>query len=160
MHFSPRLAVVWNINSQLKSGVATGYRAPDLRELSPNWVQTSRGGDLFGNAELEPETSVSKEAALYFANNTFQTNVTLFHNSFKDKINTVLCPITVCGDETDRYNINIDKAVTYGAELNIEAQLSTDIMLSSSYSYTFSEQRSGDNKGQPLTQIPETLGIA
>ncbi|ASM51930.1 ferrienterochelin and colicins outer membrane receptor [Pseudoalteromonas espejiana DSM 9414] len=158
-HFSPRLYGVWNINSQwtFKSGIATGYRAPDLRELSPNWVQTSRGGDLFGNAELEPETSVSKEAALYFANNTFQTNVTLFHNSFKDKINTVLCPITVCGDETDRYNINIDKAVTYGAELNIEAQLSTDIMLSSSYSYTFSEQRSGDNKGQPLTQIPEHL---
>lgn len=158
-HFSPRLYGVWNINSQwtFKSGVATGYRAPDLRELSPNWVQTSRGGDLFGNAQLEPETSVSKEAALYFASNTLQTNVTLFHNSFKDKINTVLCPITVCGDETDRYNINIDKAVTYGAELNIEAQLSTDFTLATSYSYTFSEQRSGDNKGQPLTQIPKHL---
>lgn len=158
-HLSPRLYGVWNINSQwtFKSGVATGYRAPDLRELSPNWVQTSRGGDLFGNAQLEPETSVSKEAALYFASNTLQTNVTLFHNSFKDKINTVLCPITVCGDETDRYNINIDKAVTYGAELNIEAQLSTDFTLATSYSYTFSEQRSGDNKGQPLTQIPKHL---
>jgi len=158
-HLSPRLYGVWNINEAwtFKSGVATGYRAPDLRELSPNWVQTSRGGDLFGNAQLEPETSVSKEAALYFASNTLQTNVTLFHNSFKDKINTVLCPITVCGDETDRYNINIDKAVTYGAELNIEAQLSTDFTLATSYSYTFSEQRSGDNKGQPLTQIPKHL---
>ena len=158
-HLSPRLYGVWNINEAwtFKSGVATGYRAPDLRELSPNWIQSSRGGDLYGNADLEPETSVSKEAAVYYANSDFQTNITVFHNSFEDKINTVLCPITVCGDETDRYNINIDKAVTYGAELNIETMLSADITLATSYSYTFSEQRSGDNKGQPLTQIPKHL---
>ncbi len=47
-HFSPRLYVVWQTspNWTIKTGAASGYRAPDLRQVAPDWIQQSRGGNI------------------------------------------------------------------------------------------------------------------
>ncbi|HBS13732.1 MAG TPA: ligand-gated channel protein, partial [Alcanivorax sp.] len=62
-HVSPRLYGVWGMAPRwtLKGGVSTGFRSPSLREITPDWGQVSRGGDVYGNPDLEPETSVNKE---------------------------------------------------------------------------------------------------
>ncbi len=162
-HISPRIYGVWNASPSwtIKTGVSTGYRAPDLREMHPEWIQESRGGNIYGNPDLSPETSISKEIAIYYlANKDIQASVTFFHNDFEDKINLVSCPITRCNEETAQYNINIDKAQTYGAELSTQFSVSKTISLSTSYSYTHSEQQSGDDIGLPLTQTPEHLFAA
>ncbi len=158
-HFSPRIYGVWSMNNQwtLKAGVSSGYRAPELRETSIDWIQESRGGDIYGNPDLEPETSINKELGIYFNGKKANVNATLFHNDFKDKVNTELCPTNICGPETARYNINIDEAVTYGAELALTLNLLDNISIKSSYTYTKSDQQSGDNEGLPLTKIPEHL---
>ena len=159
-HVSPRIYGVWNLAEAwtLKSGVSTGYRAPDLRELSPNWVQESRGGDIYGNPDLEPETSVNTELGLYFQpSERFQANLTGFHNDFDDKLMVVACPQNQCGPANARYNVNVDSAETRGMELGASLALLHNLSLETSYTYTHSEQTSGDNKGQPLTQIPEHL---
>jgi outer membrane receptor for ferrienterochelin and colicins len=159
-HVSPRIYGVWAIDDTwtLKSGVSTGYRAPDLRELSPEWVQESRGGDIYGNPDLEPETSVNTELGIYFQpGKRFQANVTGFHNKFEDKLMVVDCPASRCNASNARYNINIDTAETRGVELAASLALLDDLDLQTSYTYTRSEQTSGDNEGQPLTQIPEHL---
>ena len=159
-HVSPRIYGVWNLAEAwtLKSGVSTGYRAPDLRELSPNWVQESRGGDIYGNSDLEPETSVNTELGVYFQpSERFQANLTGFHNDFDDKLMVVACPQNQCGPANARYNVNIDSAETRGVELGASLALPHNLSLETSYTYTHSEQTSGDNKGQPLTQIPEHL---
>jgi len=159
-HISPRVYGVWNINEAwtLKSGVSTGYRTPDLRELSPNWIQESRGGDIYGNPDLEPETSVNTELGFYYRpSRRFQANMTVFHNSFDDKLMVVACPQSICGPSTARYNINVDTAETRGVELGISAQVLPSLTLDASLTNTRSKQTSGDNEGQPLTQIPEHL---
>uniref|UniRef100_UPI003514B8E0 TonB-dependent receptor domain-containing protein n=1 Tax=Alloalcanivorax venustensis TaxID=172371 RepID=UPI003514B8E0 len=65
-HVSPRLYGVWGMAPRwtLKGGVSTGFRSPSLREITPDWGQVSRGGDVYGNPDLEPETSVNKELGL------------------------------------------------------------------------------------------------
>jgi len=156
-HLSPRIYGVWNINENwlLKSGISTGYKAPGLRDTSENWVRESRGGDIYGNVDLTPETSMNNEIGLYYlGENKLTTSLTVFHNSFDDKITLAACPSERCAVEDARYNINIDEAETYGAELSASMGISESLSIKSSYTYTHSEQSSGENEGLPLTQIP------
>ncbi len=162
-HISPRLYSVWNMTPDwtLKGGVSTGYRSPNLREITADWGQTSRGGDVYGNPDLQPETSLNKELALLYANDAgLSGGVTVFHNDFKDKITRIACPEGVCAEGANRfgsdptYRINIDEAVTQGVEVSLSAPLTDTVELTGSYTFTDSEQKSGDYAGEPLTQLP------
>lgn len=165
-HLSPRLYGVWGFAPRwtLKGGVSTGYRSPGLRELTADWGQSSRGGDVYGNPNLQPETSLNKELALLFrSSNRSYGSVTLFHNEFEDKITRIACPISICPAGPNQfgslptYRVNIDEAVTRGVELGAGIGLGTDVDLSASYTYTDSEQKTGEYAGQPLLQLPKHL---
>ena len=156
---SPRAYAVYNINDNwvLKGGVSTGYRTPELREMAEGWVQESRGGNIYGNPALSPETTVNKEIALYFSGDDgFEYSITAFHNDFDDKIAIATCELDVCLDDTDRYNINIDEAESYGAELAARYNIG-NWSFNGAYSYTRSEQKTGANEGLPLVQQPKHL---
>ncbi|MEP4370946.1 MAG: ligand-gated channel protein [Alloalcanivorax venustensis] len=165
-HVSPRLYGVWGMAPRwtLKGGVSTGFRSPSLREITPDWGQVSRGGDVYGNPDLEPETSVNKELGLYFnAGRDLQANVTVFHNDFKDKITRIACPPSVCPGGPNQfgsdptYRVNVDEAVTQGVEAAVSTTLARTLVLTLSYTYTDSEQKSGEYKGEPLNQVPKHL---
>ncbi|RKR07320.1 outer membrane receptor for ferrienterochelin and colicins [Kushneria sinocarnis] len=165
-HVSPRLYGVWNLAPRwtLKGGVSSGYRSPSLREITPDWGQVSRGGNIYGNPDLEPETSINKELGLYYnVPNGLLASLTLFHNDFEDKITRVTCPTDVCTDGANQFGsdptwrINVDEAVTRGVEASLEAPLTERLQLTASYTFTDSEQKSGDYEGQPLTQLPRHL---
>jgi len=163
-HFSPRIYGNWAINSQwrLKGGVSTGFRSPSLREITPDWGQTSRGGNVYGNPDLEPETSINQELSLTFTPREQVTaTLTLFNNDFKDKITRIQCPVEICPGGSNQfgsnptYRINVDEAVTRGVEGSLDAMLTKTLKWTSSYTYTDSEQKSGEYAGFPLTQLPE-----
>ena len=165
-HVSPRLYGVWGFAPRwtLKGGVSTGFRSPSLREITPDWGQVSRGGDVYGNPDLEPETSVNKELGLYFnAGRDLQANVTVFHNDFKDKITRIACPPSVCPGGPNQfgsdptYRVNVDEAVTRGVEAAVSTTLARTVDLTLSYTYTDSEQQSGEYEGEPLNQVPKHL---
>ena len=165
-HFSPRLYGVWGFSPRwtLKGGVSTGFRSPSLREITPDWGQVSRGGNIYGNPDLEPETSVNKELGLYFnAGRSLMANVTVFHNDFEDKITRIACPVAICTDGANQfgsdptYRVNVDEAVTRGVEAALSTTLYRVLTLNLSYTYTDSEQKSGEYKGEPLNQLPEHL---
>jgi outer membrane receptor for ferrienterochelin and colicins len=165
-HVSPRLYGVWGMAPRwtLKGGVSTGFRSPSLREITPDWGQVSRGGDVYGNPDLEPETSVNKELGLYFnAGRDLQANVTVFHNDFKDKITRIACPPSVCTGGPNQfgsdptYRVNVDEAVTQGVEAAVSTTLARTLDLTLSYTYTDSEQQSGEYEGEPLNQVPKHL---
>jgi len=162
-HLSPRLYSVWNMTPEwtLKGGVSTGYRSPNLREITPDWGQVSRGGDIYGNPDLEPETSLNKEIALLYGNDEgLNGSLTLFHNDFEDKITRIACPTDICRDGANdfgsdpTYRVNIDDAVTQGVEASLGAPLTDTLALTASYTFTDSEQKSGEYAGEPLTQLP------
>ena len=164
---SPRLYGVYTLNDAwtLKGGVATGYKTPKTSQLYPGIVGFGGQGTSpqFGNPDLQPETSVSKEIALYWNgadNHNF--NITLFQNDFDDKIDSQPCgPTTsiVCtstgeyanlGYATSSKTVNIDKVTIQGAELAGRWQISEVLALRGNYTYTDSEQKSGAEQGLPL----------
>lgn len=162
-HFSPRAYLVWNTtdNWTLKGGVSRGYKTPDINDLHSgvNGV-TNQGKDLtIGNPDLKPEKSTSTELAAYYDNlNGFNANATIFHTKFKDKIETIK-DVAVTGrpgvaDGTYDQKTNIGKASTQGLELAARWYFLDNWSVAGNYTYTDSEQKSGDNKGSQLTNTP------
>lgn len=168
-HVSPRAYLVWNTtdNWTLKGGISGGYRTPDLNDLHGGVNGATSQGRVItiGNPDLDPETTTSTEFGVYFDNLAgFNANATLFHNKFKDKISSG-DPIQISGqpgipDGSYSQQINIDEAVTQGLELAASWEFAPTWTLSGNYTYTDSEQKSGDNKGEPLTNTPEHLANA
>ncbi|KHT64036.1 ligand-gated channel protein [Photobacterium gaetbulicola] len=161
-HFSPRLYGVWMVdyNWTVKGGVSTGYRAPSLTEMEEDWVQESCSGScyVYGNSDLKPETSVNTEMGIYFAgNDSLNSSVTVFYNDFKDKIEKVNIDSSCTGRACDATYANIEDAITYGAETAVSRDITDTVNVAATYTYTYSEKKSGEDKGQPLTQMPEHL---
>lgn len=170
---SPRLYGVYTVNPTwtVKGGVSTGYKTPKTTDLYDGI--TGFGGQgtspWVGNPDLEPETSVNSEIALYWESpNRHSANVTYFHNDFKDKIasqESVSCAdtggvkpcvdLSLYEDVGSRvsYNqpINIDEAVLQGVEVAGRYQISQRWSLRANYTYIDSEQKSGEQRGYPLT---------
>ena len=165
-HVSPRLYGVWTASEQwtFKGGVSTGFKTPKTTDLY-NGI-TGFGGQgtlpLFGNPDLQPETSVSTELAMYWQSpDGHNFNATVFHNAFDDKLSTESCGgnlVLQCptgefadlGYVTGSVPINVDEAVVQGAELAGRWQISERFGFRANYTYTDSEQKSGPAKGQPL----------
>ncbi|RBI68260.1 TonB-dependent receptor [Vreelandella sulfidaeris] len=162
--FSPRGYLVWNTTPEwtLKGGVSRGYKTPSLNDLHDGINGVTGQGTVLtiGNPDLEPETSTSSEiGAHYDSQQGFTASATLFHNQFDDKIsrggeilveNDPLIP-----DGFYDQDINIDEAITQGVELSAGYQFNPDWRLNANYTYTDSEQQSGENEGDPLTDTPE-----
>lgn len=178
---SPRAYAVYSLsdNWTVKGGVSTGYKTPLTTDLYDG--VTGFGGQgtspFAGNPELQPESSVNKEIALYWekAESGHSFNVTYFETDFKDKIasgDTIFsCERTdgvrpcvnlgeydALGYETYSQKINIDKVNIHGAEVAGRYQIARDWSLRGNYTWTDSEQLSGAEQGQPLTNTAEHMG--
>lgn len=110
-HISPRAYLVWDAqdNWTVKGGVSTGYKTPTLAQLHNGLSGVTGQGTIttIGNPKLEPESSVNTEVGVYYENETgFGANVTLFHNRFRNKINSVSI------DNTTSTYTNVGKAIT------------------------------------------------
>lgn len=177
--FSPRAYLVWTPLAEwtVKGGVSRGYKTPRLDQLAEGVVGFTGQGTVpqFGNPDLEPEITTSSEIAFIYNNNSgFNASATFFHNDFEDKIaggpDQLNCTFADDPDRAgcvDRGNwpladtfaqsINIDEAVTRGVELSTRLPLHEKWTLFANYTYTDSEQKTGIDKGEPLTDTPEHM---
>ncbi|MCQ4323736.1 TonB-dependent receptor [Stutzerimonas stutzeri] len=181
-HVSPRAYLVWNTtdNWTMKGGVSRGYKTPTLNQLHDGISGVTGQGTIItiGSPHLDPEITTNTEFGVYFDNlSGFSANATLFHNKFDDKIDDGT-PIANCfsasnpnqpgcisfgsGFTQDAFaqSVNIDEAVTQGLELAGRWEFAPAWALALNYTYTDSEQKSGANKGAPLTNTPEHLAHA
>lgn len=166
---SPRAYLVWSATDRwtLKGGVSKGYRAPELNDLHEGINGVTGQGTVLtiGNPDLQPETSVSGEIGMHYEHpRGYGFGATVFHSTFDDKIadgpdRAVIGHPTI-PDGTYGQLVNVDEAVTRGVELNGRLPLAPRWMLSANYTYTDSEQKSGAEAGEPLTDTPEHLANA
>ncbi|EWC41380.1 TonB-dependent receptor domain-containing protein [Stutzerimonas stutzeri] len=134
-----------------------------------------------GNPDLQPETSTNYEVGFNYTDSAagVSTSLMLFHTKYEDKIaEDRFCSTDATGD-ANRNNYaawacnyggeqwyflstrqNIDEAVIQGVEWTLEYDIAPSLRLSSSYTYTESEQKSGDFKGEPLNKQPKHMANA
>ncbi len=166
-HLSPRLYGVYTLNDQwtIKGGVSTGFKTPKTTQLYDGVVGFGSQGTspMFGNPDLEPETSVTTEVAAYWQHpKGHNFNVTVFQNEFEDKLSSQPCGAgtsIICsaagdyadlGYSTSNKTVNIDKAVIEGAEVAGRLQMLENLALRANYTFIDSEQKSGVEQGLPL----------
>jgi len=172
-NWTPRGYGVWHLSDSwtLKGGISAGYRAPDLRQSSASWGQITGGGRLngiiVGNPDLKPEKSLSQEIALLWDNNrNLNAGITLFNTGFKNKITEVRrCNSSAdpaCTIGTTHYDfvsdrINVDKANMRGAESTFGWKITDDLNWMANYTWTDSQQKSGQFSGKPLNKMPKHM---
>lgn len=181
-HVSPRAYAVYTINPNwsIKGGVATGFKTPKTTDLYDGITGFGAQGTspFVGNPDLKPETSVNTEVALYWTSEGGHNfNVTYFRNDFKDKIargeTNQSCEATggvrPCanlgayadlGYTTYAQNINIDEAKIRGAEVAGRYRIVEPLSVRANYTYIDSEQTSGPQLGQPLTNTAKHMANA
>ncbi|MDW5498972.1 ligand-gated channel protein [Pseudomonas lundensis] len=170
-HWTPRMYGVWHLTEEftLKGGVSAGYRSPDLRQSSASWGQTTGGGTrkgiIVGNPDLQPEKSLSEEIGVMWDNQQgLNAGVTVFNTDFKDKITEVRrCEDTPdCAIGGEQYDFisdrtNVDKANMRGVETTFGWQINKDWKWNTNYTFTSSEQKSGEFQGKALNQMPKHM---
>ncbi|WP_446029304.1 TonB-dependent receptor domain-containing protein [Lelliottia amnigena] len=171
-HVTPKLYGNWTIdeNWALKGGVSAGYKKPDLRQNNEGF--TSVYGRYpyseisIGNDDLKPEQSVNTEMGVYWQQDALALDATLFYTKFKDKISDkTIC--TQTATQKCQYNgyvaesvfqyFNVSDAEIYGIELNGDWQVTASLRANVNYTYTHSEQKSGDYKGYALSDFPTSM---
>lgn len=172
-HVSPRVYGVWHVNNDwtVKGGISSGYRSPDLREATDGWG-TATGGPsgnsvILGNSDLDPEKSLNHEIGFNWTNHDgIDITANAYYTNYKDKITEAHICDTPRDDpascvyedhayDSIRHNINVAEVTIRGIELNGSFDLPYNLNLSGNYTYTDSEQKSGQYKGEPLNRLPK-----
>lgn len=171
-HVTPKLYGNWTLdeNWAVKGGVSAGYKKPDLRQNNSGF--TSVYGSYpyseigIGNDDLKPEKSVNTEVGVYWQKDTLALDATVFHTKFKDKISdytictataTQMCVYNGYEAESVSQYFNVSDAEIYGLELNGDWQATPTLKANVNYTYTHSEQKSGQYKGDALNEFPTSM---
>ena len=177
----------WDPEWTLKGGVSTGYRQPTLAQSTAGVGTTTGGGGrpsniphsralIIGNPDLKPEKSTSFEFGTAFKGLDEKTSGSLmfFYTEFKDKISEDrYCTSPNAANNNDYVNYacpfgnnnyyflssyeNVDKAVMKGVEASFDYKFNAEFNMTSSYTLTKSEQKTGAFAGQALNKQPKHM---
>jgi hemoglobin/transferrin/lactoferrin receptor protein len=109
----------------LTANVANGYRQPNAQDLY--FSGPASVGFVFGNADLQPEKSLSYDAGVRWGPGPFAVSGNLFYSTFDDLIVALplappLPPIVPPGQAAYQYT-NATTATMWGGDLEGEARL-------------------------------------
>lgn len=184
-NISPRIYGVYNFTDQftMKGGVSTGYKQPDIRSVTDGFYSVTGGsgsptttgrGIIKANPDLEPESTVTSELGFYWNNDYVNTSITGYVTQFKDRIEEIRECDSTGNADYNRNDVstwkcsengipfafistreNIGKAELRGVEVTFDAKLAEYTTLTANYTFTDTEIKSGQFKGQPLNGMPE-----
>lgn len=136
---------------------------------------------ILGNPDLKPEETVNFELASVFEGDGFRVSATAFHTKFDNKLQQRSLGTDTDGDgiidipeywtDGPQYpdsegnlhyrrliqNFNVDEATISGLELAGDWAITPTLTTRASYTYTKSEQKSGDFAGFPLARTPKHM---
>lgn len=136
---SPRAGLLWKANESLDlyASVAGAHRAPPL---SDRYVNVTYNGFLFeGNPDLDPEQLLASEAGCRLrVNNRLRLSAAVFENRLWDTFDFMLDPDMVFR------NRNVNRARTWGAELDARLRITPGLEAYAAASYTDGEYEKYD----------------
>ncbi|QUS37344.1 TonB-dependent receptor (plasmid) [Falsirhodobacter algicola] len=168
MNASYEISDRWTV----KGGVARAFKAPNLYQLSSNYIYVTRGNGcpegvdgpcyVLGNPDLEPETSVNSEIGIAYRDD-FGTAATLtaFHNDYRNRIQSgdTLMAAADCTYDGAASSCkifqweNIPRAVISGLEGSYATPLSERLTLTTNLTYILKSENK--ETGDPLSLVPE-----
>jgi outer membrane receptor for ferrienterochelin and colicins len=138
-HTSPRAYLLYHLNDALtfKGGVGAGFKAPTLKQLSPEYEARAGGGrfTVIGNPDLEPETNLSFEAGFEYQQGIWSARAMAFQNDVENLIQAV-CVVRCTGAPGATWTYeNVDEARIRGVEVGGGVDLPWNMRLDANYTY-------------------------
>lgn len=149
---SPRAYAVYHATDRLtfKGGVGRGFKAPNLKVLSPEYSVTTSAFVVFGNPNLEPEFNTSYELGAHYRAARWSVQATLFQNDVKDLIQSY------CAADCDALRVlnyeNVDQARIRGVEIATSLAPLPRLAMDLNYTFLNAKDLSAD---QPLAEKPK-----
>jgi len=142
---SPRASLVWSANDKLtlKASYGHGFRAPNIKQASSDYVFTMGRIKVTGNDKLKAETNNAFELGANYTKGKYSFDVAVFDNKVKNLIE-------LTGPITDRTYQNISKAHLKGVDLSGKVALTKNLDLKMNYQYLDAK----DNNGETLKHRP------
>ena len=139
LHASPRAYLLYHLSDALtlKGGVGAGFKAPSLKQLSPEYEAIAGGGrfTIFGNPDLEPETNLSFEAGFEYRQGIWSVHGTAFQNEVENLIQAI-CVVDCSGAPGAAWSYeNVDVARVRGIELGGGIELPWNLRLEANYTF-------------------------
>jgi iron complex outermembrane receptor protein len=101
----------------LRMNLASGFRAPNLSELTSNGVHEGTNRYEIGNSDLKTEQNVQSDVNLEYKNSHFEFFVNGFYNHISNYIYT--SPTGAVLDNNDVFEYIQDNAKLYGGEIGL-----------------------------------------
>lgn len=155
---SPRAYLVYQPtdNWVLKGGYGEGFKAPSLKQLSPEYQAVGGGGrfTIYGNPDLSPERNKAFELSAGYYATQWHVVTTVFETQATDLIETV-CVSGCDGRGAIRNYHNVSRADFSGIEFSSGFKLLDSIDISANLSYLDTENR---ETGAHLNNKPQISG--
>lgn len=168
--WSPSLNATYEFNDEwtMKLGVARAFKTPNLFQLNPNYVYTTRGNGcpvvngerlsgpcyVLGNPDLEAEKSLNKEIGIaYSGAQGINASLTYFHNDYDNRIGSGFLQYNPDATTNRLFRWeNEGKAVISG----LEGNFATDIGQNFAFNANFTKMiKSEKDNGEPLSLVPD-----
>ncbi len=132
--FNGAIGAAFNATENLtfKLNVASGYRAPNLAELTSNGVHEGTTRYEIGDASLKSEQSIQTDFGINFQNKDVNLNLSLFYNAINNFI--FLQPTNLYRDNNRIYMFMQSNANLKGGEASINWNILDWLNIGSSYS--------------------------
>jgi outer membrane receptor for ferrienterochelin and colicins len=141
--WSPRAYAVWRPAPQwvVKGGIGHGFKAPTLKQISPDYLEDEGPYTYRGNAAVRPETNDAVEIGIGWDTADAGVQAMLFSNRVNDLIVTRLTG-TIAGRQHYVFD-NEERARLQGVELGGSLRLARDLKLTLNYLYLDAEDGQG-----------------
>lgn len=157
---SPKLLATYELtpNAQLFAQWSMAYRAPTVNELYLNFTNSLHGYTNVGNPDLKAETGHGFEVGAEVGTADFGGRVTLFHNRYRNFIETRTdYPVAWPGGLTSYYNL--DKVEISGIELKAHKRFENGISLHAGLAYAYGRDVTEGTNLRSVAPIKAVTGI-
>ena len=165
--FSPKLGALWRFTPELAAfgQVARGFRAPNYEEVNGSFRNTVQRYGVSPNPDLEPETSTGVELGLRLSTPTLRGQVALFHNRYKDFIESVRLdcpsdPACIPGLTATFMSVNLSRVTIRGAELRAAWDFRPGWQVDGGLAWAEGKDHTNDQPVNSIEPARLTLGLS
>ncbi len=159
--FSPKLLATYDLTPdiQLFAQWSMAFRAPTVNELYLNYGNPAMGYASEGNPDLKPETANGFEIGANLGDSDLGGRVTLFHNRYKNFIDTTREVSTAYPNGLTKY-FNRDRVNISGVEVKAQKAFANGFSLHGALAYAYGEDADTHEYLRSVAPFKAVVGVA
>ncbi len=147
--WSPKIGALYKLaeHHRIRANYGEGFMAPTVTQNSSSYVATAMRTTIYGNDDLQPETSKSFELGYEFF-----TDTTVFKAAvYKTDVDNLIDTEYLAGSSSEKMYVNVKSASMQGVECELSQDITKDYNIRIGYHYLDTEN---DSTGEDLENRP------